>query len=96
MLVYTDDSKEMIYRLLREAGYWGQYSERFINELHKKLSIIHLREDKIFITWIDFRCNPNHTEKTVKFSCEISLKWENGIVGGMVWHEHTQTFGLHS
>lgn len=96
MLTYTDESKQMIYRLLGEANHWGQYSERFINELHKKLSILHMREENIFITWVYFRCEPNHTEKTVKFSCEISLRWERGMIGGMVWHEFDQTFGIHT
>jgi hypothetical protein len=24
------------------------------------------------------------------------LRWERGMIGGMVWHEFDQTFGIHT
>ena len=96
MITYTPESREMIFDLLSKAGHWGSYSERFIYELHKKLSILHMREDNIYITYVEFKDTPNHEERSVEFSCEISLKWERGMRGGMVWHEFDKTFGIHT
>jgi hypothetical protein len=98
MLVYTPESKEMVHNVLHAASDWGKYGERFIAELHKKLSLIHLREDGILITHVEFKSEPIREEMRVKFYCEFSLKWENrhGVVGGLVWNETTQTFGIHT
>lgn len=96
MLTYTPESKKMIFDLLDEAGRWGTYSKEFVTELHRRLSILHLREEEITITYVEFKSEPVHAEKMVKFTCEISLKWTRGMVGGLVWHEHDGTFGIHT
>lgn len=96
MVTYTPEGKAMVCSMIAEANHWGVYSEKFLNELHKKLSLMHLREDNIYITYVEFKSDPNHADRSVKFCCEISLKWERGIVGGLVWQEFNQTFGMHT
>lgn len=96
MLTYTPESKTMLHHLLYEAKNWGKYSEQFISELHHKLSIMHLRDDNIFITYVEFKATPVQEEKMVKFSCELSLRWSSGIVGGLVWDEFNKTFSIHT
>lgn len=96
MLVYTPESKTQLHHVLQECHNWGIYSKRFVTELHRKLSILHLRDDTINVTYVEFKATPEHKNKTVTFSCELSLKWDHGTVGGMVWNESDKTFGIHT
>ena len=96
MLIYTEKGREDVIKAIKEAEMWGMYGVEFLNALHSKLSYIHLREDKIYLQGGTCQSAADHRNKTVNFSCEFDLKWERGIVGGLVWQNFNKTFGLHS
>ena len=96
MLLFTEEGKKAVLGVLDQARGYGKYSEKFRDELHKKLSSIHLRDDSITLTYGEFSAEINYEEKSVKFSCEFSVKWDTGVRGGLVWHDFNKSFGLHS
>ena len=96
MLIYSEEGKKAVLNILEQSRGYGQYSKTFRDELHKKLSYLHLRDDKITLTRGEYSSEVNYEKKSVKFSCEFSVCWENGTFGGLVWHEFNHSFGLHS
>lgn len=96
MLSFTKEGKNSVLDILKEASTVGKYSEKFRDELLKKLACMHLMENGITLHEGELKMHKDYENRTVKFSCEFPVSWDQGTHGGLVWNEFSQSFGLHS
>lgn len=101
MLIYTEEGRKAVLDCLSEAVEWGEYSEHFRLMLHRILSTLNLRTDRVELRCGSYKIKPIQEEKTVEFECFFNLTWLNDkgegyMHGGLVWSESSQSFGVHT
>ena len=102
MLVYTDVSKECVINALKLASDWGSYGDAFRNELHKVLSRLHIRDERIVLVGGSSSAKTDLENKCVIFEAEFLIKWirygeeQPWMVGGIVWNDRSKEFSTHT
>ena len=105
MLTFTKEGREAVIEALHMTKGLGNTSCRFEQLLHKSLSVLNLREDHISLVRgkckVTFKEDPENPMKTVHIDCEFSLRWytkegEPYMFGGLVWHNASQEFSVHT
>jgi hypothetical protein len=102
MLVYTDVSKECIINALKIASDWDTYGDTFRNELHKVLSRLHLRPERIVLVGGSSSSKVDTDNRCINFDAEFCIKWirygeeEPWMVGAIVWDDRAKEFSTHT